>query len=384
MSSRVVSTLVSEDHAEAVAAFTREVWTPQATADSVIAARRRAASENVAEPGRVPPTAIVLRGDRVIGYCSTIAQRLWDGTTQRPGYWVKGFMVLPEFRGGPVGFQVMKELSAHLDLSTILTVAPAARRLFVACGFLDLGAVPNWVRPLRLGRLLRQLDPDQLGTRVLSRPLVTGLRTTQRTGIAGILGAGIGTAIRGAAWAARLSARQVATSSDAVPPGRVELDSLWEQARRKLLASPVRDSVYLLSRYLNGRASESYQFLRAHEGNTLVGVAVLRRPRETSDPRLGGARVATVSDIVFPLDRSGVGLALLGAAEREASRIGADAVLCTSAHPRLVTLLRRQGYMAASANVHFLLRDRAVAAHWPSSLQSWWLARGDGESDEVF
>jgi len=140
----------------------------------------------------------------------------------------------------------------------------------------------------------------------------------------------------------------------------------------------------LLDRYASESRRDSYQILTAREAGTMVGFAAVRRPKVASDPRLRGLRVATLSDIVVPPERTDIVLALLAAAEHIAQSAEADAVLCTSADPRLIALLKRQAYMPASANIHFFLRDRAGLAQWPIELQSWCLARGDGESDEVF
>ena len=88
--------------------------------------------------------------------------------------------------------------------------------------------------------------------------------------------------------------------------------------------------------------------------------------------------------MLFPGDNPGIGLALLGELERAARRADADALLCTTAARAMTRLLRRQAYLRASANVHFFLRDRSATHAWPPSLPDWWLARGDGHSDEVF
>jgi GNAT superfamily N-acetyltransferase len=375
--------LASDDHAEAVAAFYREVWDPTATAASVLEATRRAAAANVAAPGEAPPTVIVLEGDRVIGYCGSIPQRLWDGVSERPAYWVKGLMVLPEFRNGPIGFHVVKELIRHLPCSTILTVAPAAKRLFGALGSKDLGAVPNWVRPLRAGVMANRLDLDALGLASLPQWVRTGVSISRRTGIAGVAAAGAGVGVAAAAAIMRMSAAGLQTAVKIPEPG--ELDSLWADAKVELAASPVRDATYLLNRFGPGSPeADAYLFVETRDRGKLVGVAAVRRPRETSDPRLGGIRVATISDVVFNPLRRDVGLATLGGIERLARQSQADAVVCMSSHPRLGALLRRQGYLRLSGNVHFFLRDETGRSPWPSDLSSWWLARGDGESDATF
>jgi hypothetical protein len=394
---RIVTALATDEHADAVAAFYREVWDPAASAESVIAATRRSAARNAAAPGEPPPTALVLAGGRVVGYCGSIPQRLWDGVRERPAYWVKGLMVLPEYRNGPIGHLVVKELSRHLDCSTILTVAPAARRLFSALGYTDLGAVTNWVRPLRPSVMAKRLDFDSLGLSELPNWIGVGVSAARRTGIAGPAAKLAGLGLDVATSVARLPAAHLDTTGFGAP-SRSELDELWIAARRNLAASPVRDGAYLWSRFGNGaehereegegqlaeREGNPYTFVTTREHGRLVGVAAVRRPRATSDARLGGIRVATVSEFVFPIGRTDAGLATLGAIERVTRAAGADAVTCMTSHPALSVLLRRQGYLRLPGNVHFFLRDVSGVGRFPTDLGAWWLGRGDGESDKSF
>jgi acetyltransferase (GNAT) family protein len=382
----------AELHAEAIAAFYRKMWNPTTTAESFMASRRKAAAENVAAPGEPPPIAIVLEGQRVIGYCGSVPQRLWDGVAEHPAYWVKGLMVLPEYRGGPIGYLVWKEIAAHLSHAAMMIVTPAARRLFSAMGYTDLGAVTNFVRLLRPGRLAQRLDVAQLALR-LPRWLTVGLRFAQRTGLAGVGGIGAGLVADIAAAATRGGARRFATTWASEPPSREELDELWRCSRKTIPASPVRDGLYLRWRFgVNGSPpplgpegnENRYVYITAREGTRLVGVAVLLQPREASDPRLRGARVATISDLVFPAERGAVGLALLAGSERVARESNGDAILCSASHHAVVRLLRRQMYVPLPGNVHFFHRDGTGGTRWPPELASWWLMRGDGGADEVF
>lgn len=380
-SNRIATAPATEGHAEAVATFLREVWDPDATADSVVTGMRNAAHANVAAPGVHPPTTLVLQGSRVIGYCSSIPQRLWDGSRERPAYWAKGLMVLPDFRNGPVGYLAVKELLTHLPCSTVLTVAPAARRLFAALGYRDLGAVTNWVKPLRPGAIAQQLDINSLGLNTLPKWAVSGVRFAQATGLAGVAGATGGFVVTLAARAARM--RAIGLDVETAVPSTNELDELWRTARKDLAATPVRDATYLIPRYA-GDPAALYSFVAVRDSGRLVGTAVARKPKTTSDARLGNLRVATVSDIIFPPARMDVGLAILGAVERSARAAGADALTCMSCHPALTRLLRRQGYVRLGGNVHFFLRDVTGESAWPSDLAAWWLSRGDGESDATF
>jgi GNAT superfamily N-acetyltransferase len=384
---RIQATLAADEHADALAAFYRAVWDPKATAESVLRARHEAAAGNAISPGEPPPVALVFDSGRIVGYCGSIPHRLWDGTSEHPAYWVKGLMVLPEYRGGPIGFLVLRELTARLPLSTALAVALPARRLLSAAGYTDFGPVSNYVRPLRPATLLRSVDFSSVGGEGVPRWTRRGLHFARRTSLAGITGAVAGASLRFLAAAVRARASHFATAATSAPPGREELDNLWRHTRPGLAASAVRDGVYLTSRFGSTDAPQSarpYMFVSAHHGQQLAGAAVIRRPRVSGDPRLHGARVATISEIVFPPDRAEVGLALLGAAERVARAADSDAILCTSSHIGLTRLLRRQAYFRLAGNVHFFLRDTVHPERWPQDVASWWLARGDGEADEVF
>ena len=386
MSGRITVALARDDHAEALAAFYRVTWDPGATPETVMAARRAAANDNLAVPGEVPPTAVVLEGDRVIGHCGSIPQRLWDGASERPAYWVKGLMVLPEFRNGPVGFLVLKELARHLPCSTSMLFAPAARRLLTALGYTEVGAVPNFVRALRPGAMARELDLEVLTSGGLPRWVARGISTARRSGLAAIAATGAGFVMDVAAAGARLGGARVEVQVGA-SPAREELDRLWERARSGIAAGQVRDGRYLLWRFANvtkAADGDLYVFVSVRHDGDLLGTAVVRRPRTTGDPRLGAVRVAALADVVYPPERRAVGLALVGAVERAASGLGADAVLASSGHPVLASVLRRQVYVRLAGNIHFFVRDITDGARWPVATTSWWLSRGDGESDATF
>ncbi len=375
--SRIQVMLATEEHAAAIAAFYRQVWNPHATAELFVSTRRQAAADNVAAPG---------------DYCGSVPQRLWDGVAERPAYWVKGLMVLPEYRRGPIGYLVWQQMAAQLTRATMTIVTPAAQRLFRASGYTDLGAMTNFVRLLRPGQVAQRLDVAGLGLG-LPRRIAVGARLAQRTGLAGVAGACVGVVADLTATATRRAGARFAMDCTIEPPSRDELDELWREARGSIAASPVRDGLYLRWRFgadgtapgLGPEADESrYLFITAREDTRLAGIAVLLQPREHSDPRLRGARVATISDIVFPANRDAVGLALLAGAERAARARHADAILCSATHRALARLLRRQSYLPLPGNVHFYHRDATGVTRWPLDLGSWWLTRGDGGADEVF
>lgn len=380
-----LETIQAEDeHAGIVAEFIRAVWNPAATPESVVRSRAEEAARNRAEPGVPPPTFISVQGGRVLGYVSSIPVRLWDGQQDWPAYWIKGLMVHPDFRNGPIGYLVLKAAVRRLPRSGALAVASPARRLFEALGYRDLGAIPNWVRPVAPHRVLGRLDLEGMGQTGLPRWAPRVLRVAQSTGLAAAAGWTAGAAMRASASLLRMPG--VALDVDFIDPAIAgsELDVLWNEVRTGFPSAVVRDSEYLIRRY-GPEQDATYVWLAARNRGVLSGVAILRRPRSNGDPRLRGIRLAALADCVYAPGNAGTGLALLGAVERAARTLGADAILATTPSPALGSLLRRQWYFPMAGNVHFLLRDvQGDATALGPSLADWWLTRGDGSADEIF
>lgn len=368
-----------------MAAFFRDVgWSGDATADSVLRGRADDARENPGAFGVPAPTFLVLSEERVLGYVSSIPTRIWSGGQERPAHWIKGLMVRPEHRNGPLGFHVLKEAARHLPRAIATVVHPAARRLFGSLGFEDLGALSNHVRVLRPTRVLRRLDPAAIGLEGVGRGAEFSLRLARRSGIVSLVG-GLAAATQ-AAWisaAGRERRAQVRRSSCDSLPERPAIDELWATLRPTLGGACVRDGAFLHWRYLHN-ADTAYRFVAAYAGRGLAGLAVVRPPRLEGDGRLRGIRVATLSDLLVPLDSAGIALSVLAEVERLAARLGADALLCSTSSPALRRLLSRRAYLAVPGNLHFFVQDRETPRTLPDRMESWWLARGDGESDGTF
>jgi GNAT superfamily N-acetyltransferase len=372
-----------DTHAEALAAFIREVWNPAATATSVLAARASAARDNVAEPGVAPPTWIALRDGRILGYVTTLSARFSNGTRDWPGYWIKGLMVLPEFQGGPIGYHVLKAAAASLPLSGGLAVAPAARRLFTALGYADCGAIDNWLRPLRPARIVQRVDVSRLGLSRMPSWMPKLVNVARATGLGAAAGWSAGWALRSTGGIRRAGA--VGLSSEVLDPTRhaQDVDALWQRCSAGLGSAVVRNSAYFVPRYPTGPDAH-YRWVGVRRGDSLAGVAIVRTPRDASDERLRGIRVATLSDLLFDPADANAGLALLGAVERTARQFEADALLASSSSMPAVRLLRRQWYVPLGGSIHLLFRSSGESApQFGKTVADWWLQRGDGGSDDA-
>lgn len=378
---RIAIARVTDDHAEALAEFFRMVWTPDATAASVRAARARAAERNPVDPGAAPPTWIALREDRPIGYVTTIPIQLWDGLERRPAHWLKGLMVAPEYRNGPIGHALLKAAAAALPRSGGLAVAAPARRLFQALGYDDLGPIPNLVRPLEVGRILPGLAAgDTAGTDRSVRQIAR--RIAHLPGLAMLLGWPASRLLDLVAASARITTSGEALSVEDPTLFAEEIDHLWSAAAPGMSTCTVRDAAYLLDRYPAGGGS-AYRWIFLRTSDRLAGLAILRRPGEPGHPRLPTVRLATLVDVLLDASHPWDGGALLGGVEAEARRLRADAILASASAPVLSRLLRRQCYFPIGGNVHLLFRDTTGEGQFGRTVTEWWLTRGDGNADDA-
>lgn len=380
-STRLSVIAATDEHATMLAEFFRVVWNATGTAQDVLVSRQQAAASNPVEPGVHPPTIIALQQDRVIGYCSSLPVRHWDGESERGGYWAKGLMVLPEFRNGPVGAHVLKSLTRAMPLASSVTVASGSKRLFGALGYTPFGAMGNFLRPLRIGPLLEKLDPSLLALGPLPSWAPKALQLLRDVKLAGISGA-LGTA--GLSCLEAVHGRSRDRVDRIAAPDPAELEALWRRASTGIAAGPVRDADALLTRYASVDAGAQYHFAFARRAGQPVGLAIVREPGETGDARLQGIRVASFSDFLFdPRDRDAAA-ATIRAGITMATELKADAVIASASHQAAVAALRRQLFVPLGGTIHFFLRDDAQQGRWPATLDTWWLTRGDGYSDESF
>ena len=345
----------------------------------VLASRKRAALANLAEPGVAPPTWIAVQGDRIIGYCSSLPIRLWNGSEHRPAYWAKGLMVLPEFQNGPIGFSVLKELTKSVPLIAAVTVHPASRRLFGALGYRDHGALPNMLKPLSAARIFAKADAERLAAAGIPNVATRLLALAQQVRLAGPMGSLVDLGLRVRSGRSPTGLR----AGDEPDLAAAEIDGLWHEVRRELSAATVRDGAALIARYREN-ADVTYRWVTIRRGGELRGLMLVRPPRAEGDPRLAGIRISSLSDMLVAPSDAAAQSALFAAGESVAKALGADAALCSVSHASLMPLLRQRCYFPRAGNVHFFLRARERQEQWPSGLAGWWLARGDGESDVTF
>lgn len=368
---------------DALADFFHAIWGSEGTGDEVAAARAAAASNNPTEPGIEVPEFVFLLNEKVIGYLGTVPVSFWNGRVETPTYWLKGFMVHPDHRNGPVGFNLLKEALKTIGPSGAIAAAPAARRLFTAVGFAECGPIPNFVSVLRPSRFMSLIDLEAFGSHI-PKPAVRTLVLAQRAGLMKVAGA-IAWLAQGAWKGAHGEARTgYQLQCDGVLPASAELNALWTAARSDMKSAAVRDGTFLPWRYHPARGDQ-YEAASVRDGTgRLVAVAVVRKPAEAGDERLRGVKVAVLSDVLFTASDAAAGAVVLRGAEQIALRMGADALLCSATAPDVKRALRRRAYLSIPANVFLLVRDPGGSLGLSAKSDDWWVTRGDCKADDAF
>jgi hypothetical protein len=375
---------LDEQDAKSIAEFFRAAgWNESATDGGVREMLRAAAVENPFEPGKAPPIVGAFFGTRLVGYISTIPTQFWTGKENAAAYWFKGLWVLEEHRNSPIALLLMKEIFRHVDLAASMPGSLAARQLSAALGMRDLGAVCDYIEPLRPTHILRKFDVRRFEhLSVLARTGSAAVKLAKIPPFAYAIGALISLSLAVLRLPSALTGRKLTTQLGASLPSEAALDSLWARARPNLGCSPVRSGVYLRWRYERG-AKGRYCFASAWRGHDMVGLAVLASPQRAEDSRIAGLSIGSVVDLVLDPDCSAALPSLLRVARQWARAANHDALLLTASHRGLRGTLLRAGYIRVPGNIHVMLRDRGGKYGLSTDLDTWMVTRGDAWGDQL-
>jgi hypothetical protein len=375
---------LGEEDAGAIAEFFRAAaWDPNATPEGAREMLRTLAAENPFEPGTGPPTVGVFVGARLAGFVTTIPTRFWNGKEYAAGHWLKGYTVLEEYRNGPIAYLLLKEMMKHVGLVASMPAPLGARQLSTALGMRDLGAVRDYIEPLRPARILRKLDIGRFEhLNALPRAVSVAVKVAQIPPFAHAVGALITLSLTALRLPSMVSGRRLTTQLGERLPGEAALDGLWARAQRAQSHSATRSGAYLRWRYARG-AQAHYCFASAWRGEDLVGVAVLAPPQRPDDSRIAGLGIGSVVDLVLDPDCPGALPAVLVVARRWARSANYDALLLTASLGALRGPLLRAGYLRMPGNIHLLLRDPGGAYGLSTNLDAWMVTRGDAWGDHV-
>jgi hypothetical protein len=375
---------LGEEDASSIAEFFRAAaWDPHATPEGAREMLRALATENPFEPGTGPPTVGVFAGARLAGFVTTIPTRFWNGKEHTAGHWLKGYTVLEEFRNGPIAYLLLKEMMKHVGLVASLPVPLGARQLSTALGMRDLGAVHDYITPLRPARILRKLDIGRFEhLNAVTTMVSLAIKAAKIPPVAYALGAVITGGLAALRLPSMVSARRVTTQLKEQLPSETALDSLWARAQHAKSHSATRSGAYLNWRY--GRGTQGhYCFASASDGEVLMGLAVLAHPQRPDDSRIAGLGLGSVVDLVLDPACPAALAGVLGEARHWAKSSNYDALLLTASHAGLRVPLLRAGYLQLPGNIHLLVRDPGGRYGFTTDLDAWMVTRGDAWGDHI-
>jgi Acetyltransferase (GNAT) family len=331
------------------------------------------------------PIFLFLKGPEVIGHIATVPVWLHSPSGNHMAYWVVGFMVLPEYRNGPIGPLLIKKVNETLDCALTLHVEDAPLKIFKGLGWKHAGVIPQYVlvcdtyaflKNIRLGQVPRLRDRNGTGSTLLSAMLA---RPPVRLVVAFL--ASIALKVFSLAAAILKPARGSGTVTE--ESGFDEsYNLLWEKVARKYDALVVRNRSYLEFRY--GTRMRNYRLLAYREKGELLGYCIVKMKQFTDDPRMGRMRVGTIVDCLFdPADLRGL-QSLLTDAMRLCKREAVETIFCTASYAPLRRLLRVNGFIEIPGNLNFAYLDKMKSVQPDISLDSWHLMRGDSDADANF
>ena len=378
-----VRRLGEEDAASIAEFFRAAAWDPNATTEGAREMLRALAAENPFEPGTGPPMVGVFIGTRLAGFVTCIPTQFWNGKESAAGHWLKGYMVLEEYRNGPIAYLLLKEMMKHIGLFASTTAALGALRLSTALGMRDLGALHDYIEPLRPARILRKFDIGRFQhLSVLPLAVSVGVKVAKIPPFAYAVGALMTLSLAALRLPSTVSGRGLTTQLAERLPGEAALDRLWARAQRAQSSSATRSGAYMRWRYERGGQAH-YCFASAWRGGDLVGLAVLTHPQRPDDSRVAGLGIGSVVDLVLDPDCPGALPRVLGVARRWARSANYDALLLTASRGALRGPLLRAGYLPMPGNVHMLLRDPGGRYGLSTDLNAWLVTRGDAWGDHV-
>jgi hypothetical protein len=374
---------LGETDADAIAEFMRSAgWDANATAESVRRWLQNSAAQNPFEPGTAPPIVGVFIGPLLVACLTSIPTRFWNGREFAAAHWLKGFWVLEKYRDGLIGYMLLKEMLKHVGIAASMPAAFMPRRLSEAVGMLDLGAVRNYIEPLRIARILRRLDPQLLKLNGISKPASIALKFAKILPVAYAVQGLTTLCLAALRLPSTLAARTLTTQLGEVLPSEADLDGLWARARAGVGCCAMRSGAYLRWRYEPG-ANERYSFASCWRGDVLMGFAVVQHPERLDDPRLAGLVIGSVVDLVLDPSCPGTLPAVLGAARRWAKSLNYDALLLTMSNLALRVPVMRAGYVPMRGNIHLMLRDPGGKHGLSPNIDAWMVTRGDAWSDHL-
>jgi GNAT superfamily N-acetyltransferase len=272
--------------------------------------------------GEPPQFWVCRRNGAFVGQQCGIPFTLQAGEEALPASWAVDLMVAPEWRMRGVGPALSERHAEANPITVALGMTDAAFKTYRRAGWIDLGAVPTWLRPIDLQRCLAASPYNGPLLALMARVGQPALGAMARL------------------WTA--PARLAGASLIEVPVFDERVDALWEAARPHHPVLARRDRAFLAWRFDTLWASSGLSRLYVIRRGEVMAYAVLR-----VDP-WKGVPVGVVLDVLARPGWMARGFALI---VEHARQRGLTALACRIHGQRAARALGSLGFLSLKQGV---------------------------------
>ncbi len=317
--------------------------------------------QNLVARDASPQLWIYRKDGRIVGQQGGVPVELKVGDRRFRGSWAIDLHVESAFRLRGIGVALSETYVSGNDITMALGITDDARKAFLRAGWIDLGAVPLFVRPLRTGRMLGTRGHGALG-KCAGFLADIPLRCVETAARAGLV--------------LRSFRLQGIDRFDELA------DRIWERAAEHYPAICRRDRAHLNWRYADFPLEGTYRcfYLLRHE--TVVGLVVLR---------MGARHGVPAGYVVDYLCEPQWTTALFAACVQRFRQWGASAVYCLHDGPWVARSLRRLGFVRRESTTRLMFRPPTANGESKpvgkeviallSDSRNWFVTMGDSDAD---
>lgn len=306
--------------------------------------------------GEDRPLWILDRKGKVVGQQGAMPVELQVDGHMHEAQWALDLMVRPEWRMRGAGPLLSDAMLESADLTMAVGVSEEASKAFVSAGWVDMGRLPLFVRPLRASCLLADRGAPWW--------LIELVKKTPQE------------AIGASAWAvSRVLETVSGTHLEPIAAFDSRVDDLWTRACEDYPIAVRRDSTYLKWRFDHPAHAGRYRRFYLVRGEQVLGYVVTR---------VGVWHEMPVGHIVDHFSPMRWTAPLLGEAVEQLHTQEVAAVFYEGLDHRAELALHALGFLTGPALTTFMLkasRELSVTDEWLRDPKHWFVTGGDADRD---
>jgi ribosomal protein S18 acetylase RimI-like enzyme len=318
------------------------------------------------------PVWLAKDAERIVGQIAVQPASVRIDGQEHPAGWMVDVIVLPEYRNQSLGHRLHSVVAAAVPTLTMITMAPATRRMALRQNCVTLGPVQEFAKFVNLdGDIVRR----HLLARMSHRPLVNFAIKSACYISGDCLLAGALNAF--ARWREVSSHREHPDITiDEITVFDGEIEDFWARVSNSYPAIFSRNTKFLNWRFVNV-PNLNYRLFAARRSGQCVGYIVLRR---TTAVELA---VGVIVDLLTMPNDVEVAGSLIDHALFTFGK-GIAAVDCVASHPAIIRLLRERGFLPLRTVYPTVVCQEPLLRERIYELKDrWYFTKGDHDWDQV-